>query len=291
MAMTTIRNVLIAGGISVLAVTGIALAAGTGPEDGYKMKHPDWKFAGATGYLDQEAMQRGYQVYREVCRACHNLDHLAFRHLGDKGGPFYDPNYPNPSDNPLVKNIAADYIVEDIDNETGDVIERPGIPADYFPPVYPNEVAARATNGGALPPDLSVITKARTDGVDYLYNLMLGYDHPMPADKELSAGTYYNPVMPGGAIAMPPQLQPLEGVFEYQSELEGQNPPEATVEQMTKDLTTFLVWAADPKMQARKNVGMMSLIYLLILAVLLWLSYKRIWRPLKEQGKDRGDLA
>lgn len=285
MAIKTIRNLLIAGGVAAASLTGIALAAGEGPADGYKMLHPHWHFNGALGSYDREAMQRGYQVYREVCRACHNLDQLAFRHLGDKGGPFYDRNYPNPSDNPLIKAIAADYLVTDIDSETGDTIERPGIPADYFPPIWPNDPAARASNGGALPPDLSVMTKARPGGADYLYNLMLAYDHPKPDDVQVLPGLYYNPVMAGGKIAMAPQLQPLEGVFEYQSDvIEGQSPPEATVEQMAADVTEFLAWSADPKLEVRKEVGLMSMIYLLILAILLWLSYKRIWKPLKEAG-------
>ena len=282
MAFKSIKTLLIGGLTAAATLTGVAIAAGDGPAGGYKMLHKHWHWSGMTGGYDREAMQRGYQVYAEVCRSCHNLDHLAFRHLGDKGGPFYNEYYKNPNDNPLVKNIAAEYVVEDIDGETGDVIERPGIPADYFPPVYPNDAAARAGNGGALPPDLSVMVKARNGGADYLYNLLLAYSHPKPADVELTPGLYWNPVMEGGKIAMPPQLQPLEGAFEYQSDLEGQNPPEPTVEQMAADVTEFLAWSADPKLEARKSAGFMSLLYLVLLAVLLWLSYKRIWKRLKQ---------
>ena len=282
MAFKTVRNLIIAGGVAAAAATGIALAAGgKGPADGYKMIHKHWHFNGAFGTYDQQALQRGYHVYAQVCRSCHNLDHLAFRHLGDKGGPFYDEKYKNPNDNPLVKNIAAEYEITDMDPEDGSEITRPGIPADYFPAIYRNEAEARYVNNGALPPDLSLMVKARSGGADYLYNLMLAYDHPQPDHVDLSPGQYYNPVMSGSKIAMPPQLQPQEGVFEYQSETEGQNPPEATVEQMAADLTEFLAWSADPKLEARKQAGLMSMIYLLILSVLLWLSYKRIWRRLK----------
>jgi cytochrome c1 len=285
MAFNSARKLLIAGGVAIASLTGIALAAGDGPADGYEMVHKHWHFNGMTGTYDQEAMQRGFNVYANICRSCHNLDHLAFRHLGDEGGPFYDPYYPNPNDNPLVKNIAAEYEVTDINPEDGSEVTRPGIPADYFPPVYSNDTEARYVNNGALPPDLSLIVKARPDGANYLYNLMLGYEHPQPDGVKLSPGQYYNPVMSGGKIAMPPQLQPQEGVFEYQSDTEGQNPPEATVEQMAADLTEFLAWSADPKLGQRKAAGLMSMVYLLILAVLLWLSYKRIWRRLKPKSE------
>ena len=281
MAFKTVRNLMIAGGIAAASLTGIAIAAGGGAQDGYEMLHKHWHFNGVTGTYDQEAMQRGYNVYAQVCRSCHNLDHIAFRHLGDKGGPFYDELYKNPNDNPLVKNIAAEYEVIDMDPEDGSEITRPGIPADMFPPVYRNQAEGRYVNNGAYPPDLSLIVKARNDGANYLYNLLLAYDHPQPEDVVIGQGQYYNPVKEGGKIAMPPQLQPQAGVFEYQSEVEGQNPPEATVEQMAADVTEFLAWASDPKLAERKSAGLMSMVYLLILAILLWLSYKRIWGRLK----------
>lgn len=282
MAIKSVKKLIIAGGIAAASLTGIAIAAGgDGPAHGYEMVHKHWHFDGLTGTYDKEAMQRGFNVYANICRSCHNLDHLAFRHLGDKGAPFYDERYPNPNDNPLIKNIAAEYEVIDMDPEDGSEITRPGIPADYFPPVYRNAAEARYVNNGALPPDLSLIVKARTDGANYVYNLMLGYGHPQPDDVSLGQGQYYNPVMPGYKIAMPPQLQPQEGVFEYQSDTEGQNPPEATVEQMAADLTEFLAWSADPKLAARKSAGLMSMVYLILLGILLWLSYKRVWRRLK----------
>ena len=282
MAFKTVRNLIIAGGFAVASLTGIATAVGGGvPADAYKMLHKHWHWSGVTGSYDVAAMQRGYNVYAQVCRSCHNLDHLAFRHLGDKGGPFYDEHYKNPNDNPLVKNIAAEYEIIDSNPEDGSEITRPGIPADYFPPIYRNNAEAAYVNNGAIPPDLSVMVKARDNGADYMYNLLLAYSHPQPEEITLNTGQYYNPVMEGSKIAMPPQLQPQEGVFEYQDETEGQNPPEATVEQMVADVTEFLAWSADPKLAARKEAGLMSMVYLLILSVLLWLSYKRIWRRLK----------
>ena len=144
------KTAILAGAATVVAaISGIAYAAGGGTGD-YKMVHKHWHFNGAFGTYDKAAAQRGYQVYREVCASCHQLKHLSFRHLGDKGAPFYNKKYPNPNDNPLVKNFAADWNVEDIDGETGDPIERTAIPADKFPPIYPNEAAARASNGCLL---------------------------------------------------------------------------------------------------------------------------------------------
>ena len=250
------------------------------------MKHPDWSFKGAFGTYDRAAVQRGYQVYREVCAACHSLKYVAFRHLGDKGGPYYLEDFSNPSDNPYVKNFAADWQVADIDSETGDQIERPGIPADYFPLPFPNEPAARASNGGALPPDLSSMVKARSGGADYLYNLLISYDTPKPDDVELTPGLHWNPVMSGGKIAMAAPLsdeivsyEPLE--INDHGEVKQVDAPLETVEQLASDVTYFLAWTADPNLEQRKSIGFMTIIYLLILSLLLFLSYKRVWRDVK----------
>ena len=265
------KTAILAGAATlVAAISGIAYAAGGGGTGDYKMVHKDWNFKGAFGTYERAAAQRGYQVYREVCASCHQLKHLSFRHLGDKGAPFENDKYPNPNDNPLVKNFAADWTIEDIDSETGDVIERTAVPADKFPPIYPNEAAARAGNGGGLPPDLSVIVAARNGGADYLYNLMLAYDSPKPKDVELTPGLYYNPVMDGGKISMAAPLS--DDLIEY-----ADGTP-ATVEQMAADVTEFLAWSSDPKMEQRKSAGLMTMLYLSILAVLLWFSYKRVWR-------------
>lgn len=279
MASKFLKSLLISGGAVALLATGVAFAAGGGNSD-YKMEHKHWHFNGPFGTYDKAAMQRGYQVYREVCASCHQLKFLSFRHLGDKGAPFYDENFPNPNDNPYVKNFAADWTIEDIDSDTGDITDRPGITADKFPPIYPNDAAARASNGGALPPELSVMVKARTAGADYIYNLLVAYDTPLPKDIELLSGLHYNPVMEGEKIAMAAPL--TDGLVEYAPTLDKDGneiaAPEATVEQMAADVTEFLAWSADPKLELRKSVGLKTMLYLLILSGLLWLSYKRVWR-------------
>lgn len=284
MAFKTPKSLILGAIVAIASVSGLAFAAGGGSGD-YKMKHPDWSFNGVFGTYDRAAMQRGYQVYNEVCSACHTLKYMAFRHLGDKGGPYYLEDYPNPSDNPYVKNFAAAWQIPDIDVDTGDAIERNGTPADYFPrPAgQQNDAAARAANGGSLPPDLSSMVKARAGGADYVYNLLIAYGQPKPDDVELTPGLHYNPVMYGGKIAMAAPLlddqvtyDPVE--IEDHGEIKTIDGPLATVEQMAADVTHFLAWAADPKLEQRKRIGMMTILYLLILSVLLFFAYKRVWR-------------
>lgn len=259
-------------GSAVAGLTGTANAASKVKSD-YEMEHVHWHFKGMRGTYDRAAMQRGFQVYREVCASCHQLEHVAFRHLGDKGGPYYDEDFKNPNDNPFVKSFAKDWLIKDIDPETGDAIERAGIPADKFPAIFDNDAAAKASNGGALPPDLSLMVAARGGGADYLYNLLVAYSEEMPSDYELSPGTHYNPVMEGGAIAMAAPLS--DDLVEY-----ADGTP-ATVEQMAKDVTEFLAWTSDPKMEQRKGTGLAVMVYLLIFTVLMWLSYQRVWRNVK----------
>jgi ubiquinol-cytochrome c reductase cytochrome c1 subunit len=210
---------------------------------------------------------------------------LYFRNLGQKGGPFYDPKYPNPNNNPYVKSLAHDIQVKDIDTDTGDVISRPGMPADKFPAPFANEYAARASNGGALPPDLSVMAKAREGGPAYVYSLLSGFKTPPPG-LTLPPGKYYNPyfsgdlssnwsgpaskVPVGGLIGMPPPLTNGKVTFD--------DGTPSTVAQEAKDVAAFLAWAAEPKMEERKTFGLGAMIYLLIFSVLLWFSYKSIWR-------------
>lgn len=286
MAFKTPKNLILGAIVAVASITGLAFAAGGGTHSDYKMEHPDWSFNGAFGTYDRAAAQRGYQVYREVCASCHSLKYVAFRHMGDKGAPFHLEDFPNPSDNPYVKNFAADWAVADIDSETGDDIERNGIPADYFPLIFPNDAAARASNGGALPPDLSSMVKARTGGADYVYNLLISYGSPKPDSVELTPGLHWNPVMDGGKIAMSAPLDddlvsydPVEVIDHGKSVMV--DAPEATLKQMASDVTQFLAWTADPKLEQRKSIGLMTMIYLLILSLLLFLSYKRVWRNVK----------
>lgn len=283
MAFKIKKSIILGAIISVASLSGLAFAAGDSVKSDYKMQHPDWSFNGAFGKYDRAAAQRGYQVYREVCASCHGLKYLAFRHLGDKDAPFYLEDYPNPNDNPYVKNFAADWTVEDIDSETGDVIERPGISADYFPDPFPNAAAAQASNGGALPPDLTSMIKARTNGPDYVYNLLISYNTPKPDSVELTPGLNWNPVMEGGKIAMAAPLS--DGLVDYEpveimdhGKVTTVPAPDATVEQMASDVVQFLAWTAAPKLEQRKRVGLMTIMYLLILSVLLFLSYKRVWR-------------
>lgn len=271
MAISLKKGVIGAAIIAISSLAGIAgVSYAAGGKSSHKMEHVHWHFNGMTGTYDRAAMQRGYQVYREVCASCHALKHLSFRHLGDKGAPYENELYPNPNDNPDVKAFAADWLINDIDSETGDPIERPGIPADKFPPIYPNSAAAAASNGGAIPPDLSVIVKARGGGADYIYNLLVSYGLEMPKGVSMSPGTHYNPVMDGGAIAMAAPLS--EDIVTYE------DGTPATVEQMAKDVTEFLAWSADPKMENRKSAGLATMLYLLILTILMWFSYQRVWR-------------
>ncbi|OXE35888.1 MAG: cytochrome c1 [Phenylobacterium zucineum] len=243
-----------------------------------------WSFQGPLGKFDQAQLQRGYKVYREVCSACHSMNLMSFRNLGQKGGPFYDPEFKNPNDNPYVKSIAKDYQINDIDSETGDVVKRPGTSADRFPNPFPNEPAARASNGGALPPDLSDMAKAREGGPAYIYSILTGYEDA-PKGLSVPAGKYFNPYMPGdvsgfwsgnpnkvpvgGFIAMPPPLTPDKVSFD--------DGTKSTVEQQAKDVAAFLTWASDPKTEERKSFGLAAMIYLLIFSGLLYVSYRRIW--------------
>lgn len=275
-----LRKGIALAALGLAFVAGPALAAGGAKE----VKHVEFSFEGPFGKFDQAQLQRGYKVYREVCAACHSMNLMSFRNLGQKGGPFYDPEYPNPNDNPYVKAIAAEYQINDIDSETGDVIQRPGTSADRFPNPFPNEAAARAGNGGALPPDLSVIVKARHHGAHYVYSLLSGYQDP-PAGLQVSPGQYYNPYMagdltaywtgeghvpPGGFIAMPPQLAPDKVTFD--------DGTPSTIEQQAKDVAAFLAWASEPKMEERKAFGFGAMIYLVLFAGVLYASYRRIWR-------------
>jgi ubiquinol-cytochrome c reductase cytochrome c1 subunit len=259
---------------AVLATAVLGLAAPVLAAGDYKHPiHHHWHHEGVFGTFDKAQLQRGFQVYREVCSSCHGLKFVAFRTLGQKGAPFFDEEFPNPNDNPVIKALSAEYTITDGPDEVGDMYERPGRPSDFLPSPYPNEQAARAGNGGAYPPDLSVITKARHYGANYIYSLMRGY-YEAPADFDVAPGLYYNPYFPGREIAMAPQLN--EGRLDF---AEGQ--PIATTEQMAEDVTAFLQWASDPHQIARKRMGFGVIIFLTIFAGLLYMSYKQIWRNVK----------
>lgn len=274
-----------------------------------KAEHPHkqhWHFSGIFGKYDPNALQRGYQVYEAVCSNCHGLELVAFRNLGQKGGPFYLDSCPagvpesvdcsNPNDNPVVKALAAKYKyqVTDGPDDSGDMFQRAPVPSDRIPGPFANDQVARLANNNALPPDLSLITKARHGGPDYIYSLLIGYEEA-PATVEIGAGQYYNPyfhgdmsqalkaeyrdaeghpvdgvkIPLGGVLAMAPPL--ADGIIEY-----GDDSPQ-TVEQYAKDVTEFLMWAAEPKMETRKSLGVMTILYLLILAGVLYWSYRKVW--------------
>jgi ubiquinol-cytochrome c reductase cytochrome c1 subunit len=216
-----------------------------------------WSFNGIFGTYDRAALQRGFQVYEGVCHACHGAQYLAFRNLGDIG-----------LSEDAVKAIAANYQVTDGPNDSGDMFERPGRPSDRIPSPFPNEQAARASNGGAYPPDLSLLAKAREHGPDYIYAVLTGYEEP-PADITVPDGMNYNRYFPGHMIAMPPPLS--EGAVTYE------DGTEATVPQMSADVTQFLMWLAEPKMEERKQTGVKVALFLIVLTGLLYAYKRKVW--------------
>ena len=242
--------------VSVVA-TGIAYAE----TDHKQPKHMEWPFDGIFGRVDKQAAQRGFQVYKEVCSACHSLNRVAFRNLTEIG--FSEAE---------VKALAATYQVKDGPNDEGDMFDRPGKPSDYFVPPFANENAARAANGGAAPPDLSLIIKARHDGANYVYSLLTGFT-AAPEDVHLASGQYYNPYIAGQRLAMPPPLHD-EGQVTYE------DGTKATVEQMSADVVTFLQWAAEPEMESRKQTGLKVLMYLAIFTAFMYVAKRNIWKKL-----------
>ena len=270
------------------ALAGVLLLAGPALAESSQKPPIDvhWTFEGPFGHYDQEQLQRGYKVYHEVCSSCHSMSMIAFRNLGDRGGPFWDPKYPNPNDNPVVTAIAKDFQIADIDSDSGDAIKRPGITADYFPAPFANDAAARSSNGGALPPDMSLLAKAREGGPAYIYSIVMGDGVDTPAGLNVPPGKYYDPYISGdltanwkgdpsklpegGFIAMPPPLSDDKVTFD--------DGVKATKSQEAMDVAAFLEWAADPKMEERKQSGVAVMIFLLMLTGILYASYRNIWR-------------
>jgi len=226
----------------------------------------DWTFKGLFGKFDRGALQRGYQVYTEVCSSCHSMKYLSYRNLSEKGGPEFTVQE--------AKAIAASFEVTDGPNADGEMFTRSGKLSDKFVMPYENVKAAQAANGGAYPPDMSVLVKARGGGVDYIYSLLQGYEDP-PVGVILDDGVYYNKYMYGNKIKMSNQLS--DGLVEYG---DGTN---ATVQQMSKDVTTFLMWAAEPHLESRHQMGFKAIIYLIILTVLVYFSMKKIWSRIETE--------
>ena len=226
----------------------------------------DWTFKGLFGKFDRASLQRGYQVYTEVCAACHSMKYLSYRNLSEKGGPEFSVAQ--------AKAIAASFEVTDGPNADGEMFQRPGKLSDKFVMPYENVKAAEAANGGAYPPDMSVLVKARGGGVDYIYSLLQGYEEA-PSGMILDEGVHYNKYMYGNKIKMSAPLS--DGIIEYS---DGTNP---SVEQMSKDVTTFLMWAAEPSLEARHQMGFKAIVYLIILTILVYFSMKRIWSRVKSE--------
>ena len=231
---------------------------------GEKINYPqlNWSFSSVFGTFDRAAQQRGLQVYKEVCSGCHGLRLLAYRNLKAIG---YNDDE--------IKAFAAENSVNSL-NDDGEEAERPARPSDKFVSPYPNEQAARAANGGAYPPDLSLIVKARPDGANYLHALLTGYVDA-PADTKVPDGMYYNKYYSGNLIGMP---QPL-----YADGVEYADGTKATPDQMAKDVTAFLAWASEPELEKRKSLGVTVMLFLLLLTILSYLAMKQIWAPIKKQ--------
>ena len=276
--------------LASLAIAGFVMAgsAAVAQEEGHSAAEPthfpihkpvemDWSFAGPFGTYDKAQLQRGLKVYKEVCSACHSMNLVAFRTLGDLG-----------YSEAQVKAFAAEYTVQDGPNDDGEMFERPGLPSDHFPTPFPNEQAAASANGGAAPPDFSLIAKARgvergfptflfdiftgyaENGPDYIHSLLTGYDEEPPAGMEIAEGTHYNPYFIGGkSLAMAKPISDDQVTYDDGS-------PQ-TVDQYSRDVSAFLMWAAEPHMEDRKKTGLRVVIFLLLFAGLVYATKRKVW--------------
>lgn len=250
----SLRSLAVAFAASMLSFSAVQAAESGKPEE---PKHVEWPFEGLTGHLDKQAAQRGFQVYKQVCSACHSMNLVSYRSLEKLG--FEEAE---------VKAIAAEKMVDDFD-EKGERIQRPARPYDHFVPPFPNEDATRAANGGALPPDLSLIIKAREEGPNYVYSLLTGFTQA-PADAEVVAGKYYNPYFQNHWISMSKPLS--DGALEYQ------DGTKATVDQMARDVVVFLQWAAEPETSERHLMGIKVLVFLAVMSAFLIVAKRRVWK-------------
>tara|TARA_Y100001970_G_scaffold176606_1_gene215233 strand:- start:2292 stop:3074 length:783 start_codon:yes stop_codon:yes gene_type:complete len=238
----------------------------TAAEQTSKLLSPGWSFKGFFGKFDRAQLQRGYQVYTEVCAACHSMKYLSYRNLSQPGGPEFSEQQ--------AKIIASQYEVTDGPNSDGEMFTRPGRLSDKFVGPYPNDQAATAANGGAYPPDMSVLVKARKGGADYIYSVLMGYEEP-PSGISLDDGVYYNKYMAGNKIKMSQPL--MDGAVEYS------DGTETSEDQMAKDVVAFLAWAAEPHLEARHKIGFRAMIYLFILTLLVYFSMKRLWSRIESK--------
>ncbi|KAA8490797.1 Cytochrome c1-2, heme protein, mitochondrial [Porphyridium purpureum] len=261
----------VAAGVGALG--GAALAGGSvlASDEVLPIVHMHWPHSGYLDSYDAASIRRGYHVYKNVCSSCHSLEAIAYRNLVDVC--FTEEE---------VKQIALETDVEDGPNDKGEMFTRPGKLSDYFPNPYPNEEAARYANNGALPPDLSLITKARHGGIDYVFALLTGFRDP-PEGIELREGLHYNPYFPGGAIGM---AQPL-----YDESIEYEDGTPATLSQLAKDVSTFLAWAAEPEHDKRKRIGAEWISGLTLLALLLVYQKRLRWSLLKNRRIEFPDMG
>jgi ubiquinol-cytochrome c reductase cytochrome b/c1 subunit len=262
--------------LSAALVLGLGIANAAHAAEARPAKDVDYSFEGPFGKFDRAQLQRGYKVYNEVCAACHSMRLLYFRNLAEPGGPGFTEEQ--------VRALAATFQVQDGPDQSGEMFTRPGLPSDRFPTPFANEQAARAANGGAYPTDLSLITKARAGwtgtirqlvrglgGSEYVYSVITGYE---PDPPELAAekppGKYFNPYFAAGHwIGMPPPLSDGQVAFD--------DGAPNTVADMARDVSAFLAWAAEPKMEARKALGFQVMIYLIVFAALLYICKERLW--------------
>ncbi len=266
----------IAAAAMVVMGAGAAHAAGAAPH----IAEQDWSFAGPFGKFDPAQLQRGFKVYREVCSACHGINLVAFRNLAEPGGPLFSEE--------AARQIASEYTVIDGPNADGEMFERPARLADRFPKPYPNEEAARAAQGGAYPPDLSLMAKARAahrgfpwfvfdivtqyqeGGVDYIYALLTGYEEEPPEGVEVPPGMYYNThFLAGNMLAMPNPLS--------DDQVEYNDGAPQTVDQYSRDVAAFLMWTAEPKLEERKQLGFKAMIFMVVFAGALYFTKRRLW--------------
>lgn len=254
------RRFLVAAAVVGLACGAAGIAWGQADEAPTPPAQ-QWSFQGVFGTYDRAALQRGFQVYKEVCSACHPVKHLSFRDLTQIG---YTEDQ--------VKGIAAQYQVTDGPNDQGEMFQRPGRASDPIPGPFANDQAARAAENGALPPDLSLIVKAREGGPDYVYGILNGFVKP-PKGFKLAPGTYYNEIFPGHQIKMPPPLT-AAGQVKY---ADGTT---ATIPQMAHDVATFLAWASDPNLEQRHRIGFRVMLFLVIAVGVLYAAKRRVWSVL-----------
>ena len=245
---------------AAVAALAVALMLGAGPAMAEVGKPParDWSFDGMFGTFDRGAVQRGFQVYQEVCAACHSLKLVAYRNLSGIG-----------LSEDQIKAIAAEVEVTDGPNDEGEMFQRPARPSDRFVKPFANDNAARAANNGALPPDLSLMVKARKGGADYLQALLTGYKEEPPDGIKLSEGMNYNLYFPGNQIAMAPPV--ADDAVEYA------DGTKATADQIATDVATFLAWAAEPELEERKRLGIKVLLFLIVLTAMMYALKRQIW--------------